>query len=102
MKVRIYKPSKTSMQSGHGKTDRWVIEPDDTSGKKPEPLMGWTSSENTLNQINMKFDTREAAIAFADKKGWQYTVANVRERRVKPRNYGDNFRYVPAEETATK
>lgn len=102
MKVRIFKPSKTTTQSGHGKSDKWVVEADTTSGKKSEPLMGWTSSEDTLGQIRMPFDTKESAIAFVEKKGWEYTVAVDKTRKVKPRNYGDNFRYVPPKETATK
>ncbi|NCO03146.1 MAG: ETC complex I subunit [Alphaproteobacteria bacterium] len=102
MKVRIFKPSKSTMQSGHGKSDQWIIEADTTSGKKAEPLMGWTSSTDTLGQIRMAFETKEAAIAFAEKKGWQYIVATDKARKVRPRNYGDNFRYVPPKETATK
>lgn len=61
--------------------------------------MGWTSSEDTLNQVKLKFPTREDAISYAEKRGWEYTVTVDRDRRVKPRNYGDNFRYIPPQET---
>ena len=98
MKVRIYKPAKSAMQSGKGKTERWVLEYETTSRRAPEPLMGWSASEDTLNQVQLKFDSCEQAIAFAEQKGWQYNVATDRERKVTPRNYGDNFRYIPAEE----
>ncbi|NQZ14178.1 MAG: ETC complex I subunit [Alphaproteobacteria bacterium] len=99
MYVHIYKPSKNAMQSAPCASDIWVLEPTTTSGKKPDEKTGWTSSENTLSQIDMQFPSKEAAIAFAEEKGWKYTVAKERKARVKPRNYGDNFRYIPAEET---
>lgn len=102
MIVRIYTPTKSTMQSGHGKTGSWVLEYESTSGKKPEPLMGWTSAQDTLGQIKLSFDTQEAAVAFAVKNGWQYTITKSKQRLVKPRNYGDNFRYIPPKETATK
>lgn len=98
--VKIYKPAKTSMQSGHGKTDQWILEYIPTSGRIPEALMGWVSSADTLNQVKIKFDTQKAAIAFAKKHGFDYSVRTANERRVKPRNYGDNFKYIPAEEGA--
>ncbi|MCI5060475.1 MAG: ETC complex I subunit [Alphaproteobacteria bacterium] len=95
MKVRIYKPSKSAMQSGHAKSAQWILEYETTSPRKPESLMGWVSSEDTLNQVRMKFDTVEQAVTFAEEKGWDYTIAKSQSRRVKPRNYGDNFRYIP-------
>lgn len=86
------------MQSGRGKTALWVLEYETVSKRAPEALMGWTSSEDTLNQVQLKFDTVDEAIAFAEKKGWDYTLAEEHIRKVRPRNYGDNFRYVPVEE----
>ncbi len=86
------------MQSARGKTKEWVLEYETTSKRGPEPLMGWTSSGDTLNQVKLYFDTKQAAIAFAQKNGMTYSVAKVRERKVKPRNYGDNFRYIPPSE----
>lgn len=99
MYVHIYKPCRNTMQSAPCDTDVWVLESSTTSGKKPDGQTGWTSSEDTLSQIDMHFPSKETAIAFAEEKGWKYTVAKERQARVKPRNYGDNFRYIPAEET---
>jgi len=93
MQVRIFKPSKTAMQSGRAKTGQWVIEPERSARLDPEPLMGWVSSRDTLNQIRLKFDSREDAIAYARKQGWQYIVDSAHERRIKPKAYADNFRY---------
>lgn len=97
MKVRIYKQSKNAMQSGRGKTDSWVLEYETLSGRGPEPLMGWTQSNDTLNQVKMNFGSQEEAVDFAESKGWSYTVKITQERKVVPRNYGDNFKYVPPE-----
>ena len=95
MKVRIYKPSKTAMQSIHAKKPRWVLEYVPTSKRTPEPLMGWSSSADTLGQVKLKFPTREDAVAYAEKQGWEYSVLVDRTRKVKPRSYIDNFKYVP-------
>ena len=99
MDVRIYKPGKTAMQSAHGKTHDWVLEYEAKSARVPESLMGWVSSEDTLNQVRLKFPTAEEAIEFAKQSGWRYTVLPEHKRRLKPRNYGDNFKYIPYEET---
>ncbi len=86
------------MQSGRGKTTLWVLEYETVSQRKPESLVGGTSREDTLNKVQLKFESCEAAVAFAEKKGWDYAVAKDHERKVTPRNYGDNFKYIPAEE----
>ena len=98
--VRIYRPSKNAMQSGLGKTDAWVLEYEQETPRRPEPLMGWVASGDTLNQVRLDFDTAEEAVSFAQKKGWNYVVDTSHERKVKPRNYADNFRYIPPQETA--
>lgn len=95
MKVRIYKPSKSVMQSGRSKVANWVLEYETTSRREPEPLIGWVSSEDTLNQVRLSFATAEEAVAFAEEKGWDYTVQSMQARKVTPRNYGDNFHYIP-------
>ena len=59
--------------------------------------MGWIASGDTLNQVRIKFDTKEEAVAFAERKGWTYAVEQEHERRVQPRNYMQNFVYKPSE-----
>ena len=102
IKAKIYKPSKTAMQSGRGKTDQWLLEYERMNKLGPEPLMGWTSSGDTFNQVRLKFDTLEQAVARAEKEGLDYTVVLPHERKVKPRNYGDNFVYRPHEDASGK
>ena len=69
MRARIYQPAKTAMQSGTAKTHHWVLEFAPASGREVDPLMGWTSSSDTQAQVRLRFDSREAAEAYAAAKG---------------------------------
>ncbi|MDD3020599.1 MAG: ETC complex I subunit [Alphaproteobacteria bacterium] len=100
MEVKIYRPSKSAMQSGRAKSQDWVLEYELKSARTPESLMGWTSSSDTLNQVKLKFPTLEKASAFAEAKGWGYTVLQSHERKIVPKNYVDNFKYIPPEEAS--
>lgn len=100
MKVKIYRPGKTAMQSGRAGRKSWVLEYELSSSRQAEPLMGWTSSGDTLNQVKLNFSSAEDAVKYAESKGWDYSVQAENVRRVKPRNYGDNFKYIPSEEEA--
>ena len=91
--ARIYRPAKTAMQSGRAGTREWVLDYEPASRRVPDPLMGWTSAGDTLNQVRLRFDTLEEAVAFAKKRGLDYTVIEPRQRSVKPKSYADNFRY---------
>ncbi len=89
--ARIYQPAKTAMQSGRQKTRKWILEYEPTA-KSIDPLMGWTGSADTRGQVRMKFETKEAAIAFAEKEGIDYTVSEPQVRRIKPKSYAAKFR----------
>ncbi|MBX2833495.1 MAG: ETC complex I subunit [Micavibrio sp.] len=99
MKARIYIPSKSAMQSGRAHNDEWVLEFDTPTSQRPEPLMGWTQSDNTLSQLKLKFTSKEMAIKYAEEKGIIFTLIEPKPRKVKPRNYTDNFRYTPPKPT---
>lgn len=96
MKARIYQPAKNAMQSGRAKTSFWMLELECETARAPEPVMGWTAVGDTAAQTRMKFATREDAVAFAEKKGWEYSVSTPQSRIVTPRNYVENFKYRPA------
>lgn len=97
MKVRIYKPAKSTMQSGPFPAKRWLLEYEPISRREPEPLMGWTKSGDTYNQVKLRFETAEDAVEYAETRGWDYTVEQPHQKKIKPRNYQDNFVYIPAE-----
>ena len=93
MYARIFKPSRTAMQSGNGKTEQWVLEFDSNDSKKIDPLMRWTGSDNTQTQVRLSFETKENAIAYAKKKGLVYSVNQSQERKpvIRKNGYGENF-----------
>src|SRR5262245_14329892 len=93
MRVRIYQPTKTAMQSGRAGTQQWVLEFEPESRPGMDPLMGWTSSANTRAQVRMNFDTLEEAVAYAQRQGYAYSVAQPQQRGVRPKAYADNFKF---------
>jgi|TARA_R110002126_G_scaffold13118_2_gene56362 hypothetical protein len=98
MQVKIFKPSKNTMQSGLAKTKNWRLEFVPYTERSPEPLMGWTQSGDTTNQVKLSFPSCDEAISYAQKMGWEWTVEKERKRKILPRNYADSFKYVPIEE----
>lgn len=92
MPARIYKPARNAMQSGKGKTDQWLLEFEPTQ-KSADPLMGWTSSNDTQQQVTLRFDTQEEAIAYAQREGIPYAVAVTPPARINKKSYSDNFRW---------
>ncbi|MFN3078072.1 MAG: ETC complex I subunit [Alphaproteobacteria bacterium] len=92
MHVRIYRPAKTSMQSGRAKTRRWVVEFEPRSPKRTDPLMGWIGSADVTGQMRLFFPSRDDAVAYATRQGFDYQVDEPHDRTVTPRNYADNFR----------
>ncbi len=91
--ARIFRPAKNAMQSGRRQTRKWVLEYEPATRRQPDPLMGWTSAADTLNQVRLRFATIEEARAFADKQGLAYTIIEPHAISEKPKSYADNFRY---------
>lgn len=93
MRARIYQPAKTAMQSGTAKAKGWVLEFAPASAREVDPLMGWTSSDDTQAQVKLRFDTREAAEAYAASKGIEFEVIEPKARKpvIRARGYGENF-----------
>jgi hypothetical protein len=91
--ARIYKPARTAMQSGRGKTKDWILEFEPREAKRPDPLMGWAGSSDTLDQVTLYFDTREEAVAYAKRCGIEFTIEMPHATKLKPRAYADNFRF---------
>jgi NADH dehydrogenase len=93
MSARIYQPSKTAMSSGTAKTRQWILEFVPEVPREVDPLMGWTSSRDTQAQVRLKFDTQEAALAYAKAHGIDAVVTKPKKRgvNIRPRGYGENF-----------
>ncbi len=98
MVARIYRPAKTATQSGKAKSHTWVLEFEPESPRSIDPLMGYTSSDDMKQQIKLRFETKEDAIAYAKRNGLSYRIEAPKERPVPTIAYADNFkfnRYMP-------
>jgi hypothetical protein len=91
MVARIYRPTKVATQSGRAKSLHWVLEWEPASRKEADPLIGWIGSDDTQQQVQLTFPTKEAAIAYARRKGLEYRVFEPHERVVRPKTYAENF-----------
>jgi NADH dehydrogenase (ubiquinone) Fe-S protein 4 len=59
------------------------------------PLMGWQSTADFMQGERIGFKTKEEAITFAEKQGYEYFVQEPNVRRFVPKNYANNFVHVP-------
>jgi hypothetical protein len=93
MPARIYKPARTAMQAGLAQTKEWVLEFEPEAPRGVEPLMGWTSSSDMRSQLKLTFDSKEEAIAYAERNGIAYTVIDPQVRKPVRKAYADNFKF---------
>lgn len=93
MVAKIYKPAKTAMQSGAGKTKEWVLEYEPERPREIEPLMGWTSSGDMRQQVRLRFDSLEEAIAYCERHGVPYQVFAPKASVRRGISYADNFSF---------
>ena len=93
MRARIYQPARNAMQSGTAKTKQWVLEYAQGSSREVDPLMGWTSSSDTQTQVRLKFDSKKAAMDYAEDHGIDAVVQDPKPRKhnLRSRGYGENF-----------
>ena len=89
-KAKIYLPNKSPMQSGLGKTDKWILE-FETKDPTNNPLMGWESSSDTYTELRLEFTTKELAINYAKKKKIDFELIEPKKRKVVKKSYADNF-----------
>ena len=93
MTARIYKPAKTAMQSGTAKTKSWVLDFEPSEPKEVEPLMGWTASGDTRQQVRLRFDTKEEAIAYCERNAIPYQLFDPKQPARRFMSYSDNFAF---------
>ncbi|HET6467396.1 MAG TPA: ETC complex I subunit [Geminicoccaceae bacterium] len=90
-RARIYRPARTAVQAGRAKTRSWVVEPEPRSRREPDRLIGWVGSDDTEQQVTLTFPTKEAAIAYCERHGIDYSVTEPHQRVVRPKSYAENF-----------
>jgi hypothetical protein len=91
MLARIYRPAKNAMQSGKAKTKDWVLEFEPASARKSDPLMGWTQSGDMNGQIRLTFDTRDEAVAYAQRHEIAFQLFEPKTPKRIIKAYADNF-----------
>jgi len=91
--AKIYRPAKTAMQSGTAKTNIWVVEFDQESPRKIDPVTGFTGSGDMRQQLRLTFETKDEAIAYATRHGIAYRVIEPKDATRKQLSYTDNFKY---------
>ena len=89
-KAKIYKPTKTAMQSGMRNTKNWLLE-FETLNTGINPLMGWESSKDTMSEVRLEFSTKEEAVNYAKKNNINYNLVEPQKRKIIKKSYSDNF-----------
>ncbi len=89
-KAKIFKPTKTAMQSGKRNSKNWLLE-FDTKNTGINPLMGWESSKDTMSEVKLEFSTKEKAINYARKNNINYYIVEPEKRKIIKKSYADNF-----------
>ncbi len=90
MRVFIYQPAKTAMQSGTAKTQNWLLE-FEAGSRFIEPMMGWSGSRDTSEQLKLRFENKEEALAYAAKHQLEVVEREPHVRAVLPKAYANNF-----------
>ena len=90
-KAKIYKPSKSVLQSGNKKFDKWIIE-FITDRPGVNPLMGWESSTDTYSEIKLEFKNKDLAIEYAKKNKIDFELIDAKKRKIVKKSYADNFK----------
>jgi hypothetical protein len=94
MLARIYRPSRTAMQSGQAKTKEWVLEFEPTAARRADPLMGWTQTSDTQSsQVELHFDTKEEAVRYAEAHGIAFQLVDPKPAKRIIKAYADNFAF---------
>ncbi len=92
MIARLYQRPKNAMQSGHARTGEWLLEIERDEPQRPDPLTGWPGSGATETQVQLRFASREAALAYAASQGLSVEIVPLGPVRLKLQAYADNFR----------
>ena len=89
-KAKVYIPNKSAMQSGQGKSSKWILE-FETNDPTTNPLMGWESSDDTLSELNLEFSSKDLVIEYAKKNKIEIEIIEPKKRKITKKSYADNF-----------
>lgn len=90
--ARIYQKPKNAMQSGRATSGDWYLDYEPAEAKQADPLMGWAGSGDTRSQVRLRFETLEAAQAYAAQHGITASIVPAATKVLKLQAYADNFK----------
>lgn len=90
--VTIFQPAKSATQSGLAKNNNWHIKLRTDTSKYGYKLMNWVGSKDPYQQLNLSFETKDAAISFVESRGWNYKVVEPQIQQVRKKSYAENFK----------
>ncbi|KAI9015061.1 hypothetical protein HDU85_001883 [Gaertneriomyces sp. JEL0708] len=92
--VRIFKRARSAMQQGVANSQDWTLD-FDVQERWENPLMGWNTSHDPVQGVTMSFSSKDAAVLFAERQGYDYWVEEPKKSKFRVKTYADNFKYVP-------
>jgi hypothetical protein len=90
--ARIVQEQRKTTQSGKAQAGSWTLEFERQQPQRPDPLTGWNGSGDTKTQVRLRFDTKEEALAYAERKGLTVHLVPAAPVSLKLQAYADNFR----------
>ncbi|GAA6033828.1 hypothetical protein JCM8097_000362 [Rhodosporidiobolus ruineniae] len=93
--VRIYRPAPPAMSSAKGTSHHWRVDWEilQGAGRWENPLMGWASSADYMQGTHLKFNSRDDAIHFCEKQGWEFYVQEPNVQKFVTKSYAHNYNY---------
>lgn len=92
MQATIFKPCKSTMQSGTNNSKDWVLEYEHSSARNKEPVMGWVSSTDMMREVKLNFSSKDEAVKFAEDNHIEYEVVEPQEKKFVVKSYAENFK----------
>jgi hypothetical protein len=90
--ARIIEVQRRTTQSGKARDGSWTLEFEREQPLRPDPLTGWAGSGDTRTQVRLSFDTKDEAIAYATRKGFDIHIVPAPPVALKLQAYADNFK----------
>ena len=90
--ARISELERKTTQSGKANVGRWLLEFERKEALRPDPLTGWAGSGDTSPQVRLAFESKDAAIAYAERHRLAFHVVAAAPVKLKIQAYSDNFR----------
>lgn len=90
-RARVYRPCANLMQAGRARQGEWVVEFEPHLKPGIDPLMGWESSADPLQQVRLSFASLEAALAYCRRERLATDMEMPAPHKPKPKSYTSNF-----------